>query len=155
MTRPHESQVSTAIDVATIRFFQRLGLPILQGYGLTECSPVVTACTERHARLGSVGRPLRGVEVEIREEAPGSGEGEVVMRGANRMKGYYRRDDLTRGMIDSDGWLHTGDRGRIDADGYLFITGRIKNLIVLGSGLYLWWVRRRAPRATLRDEVAA
>ncbi len=123
-----------AIDVETLRFFHRLGLPIMQGYGLTETSPVATANSEKWARLGSVGRPLRDVQVEIREETPGSGEGEIVIRGPNRMKGYYRRLDLTREAIDGEGWLHTGDRGRIDADGFLYITGRIKNLIVLASG---------------------
>jgi long-chain acyl-CoA synthetase len=123
-----------AIDLPTLRFFDRIGLPILQGYGLTETSPVVTANTERAAREGSVGRPLRAVEVHIREEVAGSREGEILIRGPNRMKGYYRREDLTREVVDADGWLHSGDRGRLDRDGFLYITGRIKNLIVLASG---------------------
>lgn len=117
-----------ALDVETISFFDRLGLPILQGYGLTETSPVCTVNPTSDNRPGSVGKPLEDVEIRI------TGDGEILVRGPNLMRGYYKRPDLTREVVDSEGWLHTGDRGYLDEDGFLYITGRIKNLIVLGSG---------------------
>jgi long-chain acyl-CoA synthetase len=113
-------------------FFDRLGIPIYQGYGLTETSPVISVNTPAHNRAGSVGRPLPGVRVRILQN--GTNEGEILTVGPHVMKGYYGREDLTREVIDEEGWFHTGDLGRIDRDGYLYVTGRIKNLIVLGSG---------------------
>jgi long-chain acyl-CoA synthetase len=118
------------LDPEVARFFDRLGLPILQGYGLTETSPVISVNTMQANRIGSVGRPLEGVEVKI----DGGERGEILTRGPHVMKGYYRCDDLTREVIDRNGWLHTGDLGRIDHDGFLHITGRRKSLIVLDSG---------------------
>src|SRR5262245_3793854 len=113
-----------------VDFFQRLGIPVYQGYGLTETSPVVATNTPRHHRRGSVGRPLPGVQVRI----SGSGRtGEIETKGLHVMKGYYRRPELKE-AIDADGWLHTGDLGYLDRDGYLFVTGRLKDLIVLASG---------------------
>jgi long-chain acyl-CoA synthetase len=111
----------------------RLGIPLLQGYGLTETSPVITGNSLKDNRIGSVGQALPGVEMRIdaRDEET---EGEVLSRGPHIMKGYYKRDDLTKEVIDEQGWFHTGDIGRIDEDGFLYITGRIKNLIVLGGG---------------------
>jgi long-chain acyl-CoA synthetase len=121
------------LDTDVARFFDRLGLPILEGYGLTEASPVVAVNTLRRRRLGSVGRPLPGVEVRI-AGSDGVGDGEILVRGPNVMTGYYGREDLTREAIDGDGWLHTGDLGILDAEGFLHLTGRLRNLIVLGSG---------------------
>ena len=121
------------LDVDVAQFFDRLGLPLLQGYGLTETSPVISVNTLRHNRIGSVGLPLPGVEVFI-DAKDGQAEGEILTRGPHIMQGYYRRDDLTREVIDADEWFHTGDLGRLDKQGYLYITGRIKNLIVLGGG---------------------
>jgi hypothetical protein len=105
---------------------------VYQGYGLTETSPVIATNTPRHHRRGSVGRPLAGVQVRIRGAAP-SGVGEIETKGLHVMKGYYRRPDLAE-PFDLDGWLRTGDLGYLDRDGYLFVTGRIKDLIVLASG---------------------
>ena len=115
-------------------FFPRLGFAVYQGYGLTETSPAVTVNTPGHRRLGSVGRALPGVAIRLINDDPNRGEGEILTRGPHVMKGYYKRDDLTREVIDQDGWLHTGDLGRLDEDLFLYVTGRIKNVIVLGGG---------------------
>ncbi len=116
--------------------FEAWGIPILQGYGLTETSPVIAVNTFKDRRIGSVGKPLSGLEVRIVPPEGGGtrpGEGEITVRGPNVMKGYYQRPDLTAEVI-RDGFFHTGDLGYLDRDGFLFISGRIKNLIVLGGG---------------------
>ncbi|HEU4610965.1 MAG TPA: AMP-binding protein [Kofleriaceae bacterium] len=117
-----------ALDVEVARGFERMGLRILLGYGLSETSPVIATNTPRAYRIGSVGRPLRGVEVRI------SPEGEIQTRGPHVMRGYVGRPDLTAAVLDADGWLRTGDLGHLDADGYLHVTGRAKDVIVLGGG---------------------
>ncbi|HEY9869239.1 MAG TPA: AMP-binding protein, partial [Candidatus Obscuribacterales bacterium] len=121
------------LDIEVARFFDRIGIPVYQGYGLTETGPIISANTPRHYRLGSVGRPLPGVEVRI-SASNGEPEAEILTRGPHVMDGYFGDPDLTGRVIDASGWLHTGDLGRLDADGYLYITGRVKNLIVLGAG---------------------
>ena len=115
-------------------FFDRLGIPIYLGYGLTETSPVISVNTPNARRMNSVGRPLAGVRVRILGNGEKDGEGEILTAGPHVMQGYYRRMDLTKQVVDQDGWFHTGDIGRLDKDGFLYITGRIKNLIVLASG---------------------
>ncbi len=115
-------------------FFQNLGIHMIQGYGLTETSPVISANALTANKIGSVGRPIAGAEVRIDKKNPEDSEGEILTRGPHLMKGYYHRDDLTHEVIDSDGWFHTGDLGHMDDDGFIFITGRIKNMIVLGGG---------------------
>jgi RND superfamily putative drug exporter len=122
------------LDPKISRFFERLGLGVCQGYGMAETSPVISANSPLVRRYRSVGKPMPGVEIRIaatRAEEPG---GEILTRGPHVMKGYYRREDLTRQLIDAEGWLHTGDLGYLDDDGFLYVTGRLKNLIVLGSG---------------------
>jgi len=121
------------LDIEVGEFFDRLGIPVYQGYGLTETSPVITVNTPKHNRLGSVGKPLKGVYVRI-EKGENEQEGEILTKGSHVMKGYYKRDDLTNEVIDEGRWFHTGDLGKIDQQGFLYITGRIKNLIVLGGG---------------------
>ena len=121
------------LDEKTAQFFDRLGVPLLQGYGLTETSPVISVNTLRANRIGSVGRPLEGVEIRILAETDAK-DGEILTRGPHVMRGYYRREDSTRQVIDQEGWFHTGDLGFIDRDGFLHITGRKKNIIALGSG---------------------
>jgi long-chain acyl-CoA synthetase len=123
-----------ALDPEVAVFFDRLGIPIYVGYGLTETSPVIAVNTPKARRLNSVGRPLAGVRVRILENGTPRDQGEILTAGPHVMQGYYRRDDLTEAVIDPDGWFHTGDLGRIDKDGFLYITGRSKNVIVLASG---------------------
>ena len=123
-----------ALDPAVARFFVRLGVDVYQGYGLSETSPMISAGRPGHNRIGSVGKPLPGVEVQIARAGASDIEGEILTRGPHVMRGYLDRPDLTRQLIDEAGWLHTGDLGRLDSDGYLFVTGRSKDLIVLGGG---------------------
>jgi long-chain acyl-CoA synthetase len=108
-------------------FFWREGMPLVQGYGLTESSPVISTCTPSDYKVGTVGRPVEGVEVKI------ANDGEILTRGPHVMVGYWNRPTETAESI-RDGWLYTGDLGEIDADGYLKITGRKKELIVTASG---------------------
>ncbi|MGE0757342.1 MAG: long-chain fatty acid--CoA ligase [Pirellulaceae bacterium] len=108
-------------------FYWQRHVPLLQGYGLTETSPVIALSTPEHYRRGSSGRPIRGVEVRIAED------GEIQTRGPHVMIGYYHKPAATAEVL-RDGWFSTGDLGRLDEDGYLFITGRKKELLITSGG---------------------
>lgn len=121
------------IDPEIIQFFDDIGVHILQGYGLTETSPVVAGCNSKVFVPGTVGHPLSGITIAIDNETDGA-EGEILVKGPVVMAGYYEDDEATAAAIDADGWFHTGDVGRVDEHGCLTITGRLKSMIVLKSG---------------------
>jgi long-chain acyl-CoA synthetase len=110
-----------------LEFFDACGVPVLEGYGLTETCAASTLNTLREQRLGTVGRPLPGIDVRVADDD------ELLIRGANVFAGYYRDEEATRAVL-ADGWLSTGDLGAIDADGFVRITGRKKDLIITSSG---------------------
>lgn len=114
-------------------FFSAIRMPIYEGYGMTECSPVIAvSCRLPHGReIGTVGFALPGVEVKISENK------EIICRGHNVMMGYYNQPELTREVIDEDGWMHTGDLGEINEYGQVRITGRLKNLFKTSLGKYI------------------
>lgn len=117
------------LDIKAAKFFENIGMTIYEGYGLSEASPVVSLNTDEARKLGSVGKPLPNVDAKIDPET-----GELLVKGDNVMKGYYNKPDMTDEVITPDGWLHTGDIAKIDKDGFIWITGRIKNMIVLSGG---------------------
>lgn len=117
------------LDLSVADFFETIGIKVYQGYGLSETSPVVSVNHDKRGDLASVGRPLKGFEAKVDNQT-----GELLLKGTSIMKGYYNRPDMTAEVIDSDGWLHTGDIAKIDSDGHIYITGRIKNMIVLSGG---------------------
>ncbi len=121
------------LDPGTALFFDDIGIDIVQGYGLTETSPVISAENQKFRRSGSVGIPMRSVEVRI-DNKDTDGIGEIKVKGPTVMMGYYNNTEATDAVLSSDGWFNTGDLGYLDKDGFLFITGRKKDMIVLKNG---------------------
>jgi long-chain acyl-CoA synthetase len=126
----HQLAMVGAAPVAPelLEFFDACGVLVVEGYGMTESCAAATLNTPRAVRFGTVGRPLPGTEIRI------ATDGEVLIRGPHVFKGYYKDARATADVIDSDGWLHSGDLGQLDADGFLRITGRKKDLIITSSG---------------------
>ena len=114
------------------KFFNEIGIRLVQGYGLTETAPVIAAENDRYKKKGSVGFPMNHIEVKIVDKDE-QGIGEIVAKGPITMLGYYENEEETNKVL-KDGWFYTGDYGYIDREGYVFITGRKKNMIVLKNG---------------------
>lgn len=114
------------LDPFYIDKFADYGIDIYEGYGMSECSPVISSNTPERHKAGSIGRPLPNAEISFED-------GEILVRGSSVMKGYYKMPEETAETL-RDGWLHTGDKGYLDEDGFLFINGRLKNLIILSNG---------------------
>jgi len=119
---------SAPLDKKLAHTIRNLGFNLLEGYGLTECSPAVCAAIPGQERVGTVGKPFADVEVRI---GPND---EILVRGPNVMKGYLNKPKETAEVIDAEGWFHSGDQGRFDDEGNLIITGRIKELIINSYG---------------------
>ena len=115
-------------------FMQEGKIPYCCGYGLSECSPLVTFSSMEEQKAGSPGHAITDVEIKIMEADPETGIGEICVKGPNVMRGYYKNSETTKKAFTKEGWLITGDLGYLDEDGFLFITGRSKNLIVGSSG---------------------
>ncbi len=117
-----------------VKGFEDLGINLVQGYGITECAPLISVCPFHWKKYASVGLPIPGLEVRIDKNLEEDREGEIVVRGDNVMRGYYNSPDITREVLSEDGWFKTGDVGYVDEDGFIYITGRKKNIIILDNG---------------------
>ncbi len=121
-------------ETPIVELSRTVGIPVYQGYGMTEAGPVIATNFRNQKRIGSVGKPLEGTLVKIVKAKPSDTVGEIWVKGPHIMNGYYGQPELTEEVLDADGWLRTGDLGRLDSDGFLFVTGRLKTLIVLAGG---------------------
>ena len=121
------------LDEEIIRNFDALGITILNGYGITECAPLISANRNKYQKPGSVGTPILACRVKI-DNTDENGEGEICVKGPNVMLGYYNNPEATAEVFDKDGFFHTGDYGKLDEEGWIYITGRKKNLIILSNG---------------------
>ena len=121
------------LDEDIINTFDSLGITILNGYGITECAPLISANRNKYRKPGSVGTPILACRVKI-DNPDENGEGEICVKGPNVMLGYYNNPEATAEVFDKDGFFHTGDYGKLDEEGWIYITGRKKNLIILSNG---------------------
>ncbi len=122
-----------ALKQEIIDTFDGIGITVLNGYGITECAPLVSCNRNRYQKRGSVGLPIVDESIKIREPDE-NGEGEICVKGPNVMLGYYKDPEATAAAFDEDGYFRTGDYGKLDEDGWIYITGRLKNLIILSNG---------------------
>ncbi|MGN6373193.1 MAG: AMP-dependent synthetase/ligase [Solirubrobacteraceae bacterium] len=123
----HATSGAAPIATEILEFFWAAGVPVLEGYGMTETATAATVCTIEEHKFGTVGKPFPGVQVKIAED------GEILVKGPNIFQGYYNKGDAGFGSVE-DGWLHTGDLGSLDDEGYLSITGRKKDIIITAGG---------------------
>lgn len=122
------TSAAAPMPLEVARFFAGLGMRIYDVYGMTETTAAVTACGPHAFRLGTVGRPLAGIEVRLADD------GEILARGPVQTPGYFRQEDATRALVDDEGWVHTGDIGELDDDGFLKVVDRKKEMIITSSG---------------------
>ncbi len=122
-----------ALDKKYVKAFREIGINLLNGYGITECSPIVSVNRNKYFKDGSVGPVLEGINVKI-DSKPGENEGEILVNGAIVMKGYFNQEEQTKEVMTEDGYFRTGDIGYLDKDNFLYITGRKKNIIILDNG---------------------
>ncbi len=122
-----------ALNQDIIDTFDAIGITILNGYGITECAPLISCNRNLFQKKGSVGTPIIGEKVKI-DNPNENGEGEICVKGPNVMMGYYNEPEATAAVFDEEGYFHTGDIGRLDEDGWITITGRLKNLIIFSNG---------------------
>ena len=122
-----------ALNQDIINFFESVGITILNGYGITECAPLISCNRNEWQKDGSVGTPILGEEVKI-DDPDENGEGEICVKGPNVMLGYFEDPEATAAVFDEEGFFHTGDYGKLDEDGWIYITGRKKNLIIFSNG---------------------
>lgn len=113
--------------------FDSIGITILNGYGITECAPLISCNRNKYQKKGSVGIPIIGEQVKIKDPNE-NGEGEICVKGPNVMLGYYKDPEATKAAFDEEGFFRTGDYGKLDDEGWIYITGRVKNLIILSNG---------------------
>ena len=122
-----------ALNQDIIDTFEGIGIVILNGYGITECAPLISCNRNEYRKKGSVGVPIIGEKVKIADPDE-NGEGEICVKGPNVMMGYYKNPEATAAAFDSEGYFKTGDYGKLDEEGWIYITGRLKNLIILSNG---------------------
>ena len=125
-----------ALNQNIIDFFESIGVTILNGYGITECAPLISCNRNEYRKQGSVGLPIIGGHVKINNPDE-NGEGEICYKGPNVMLGYYKDEEATKAVFDDEGYFHTGDYGKVELEGndqWIYITGRLKNLIILSNG---------------------
>jgi len=122
-----------AINQDIIDMFDAIGITILNGFGITECSPLVSCNRNKYQKKGSVGIPIIGEQIKIKDPDE-NGEGEICVKGPNVMLGYYKDPEATAAAFDEDGYFMTGDYGKLDDEGWLYFTGRLKNIIILSNG---------------------
>lgn len=122
-----------ALNQDIIDTFEGIGIVILNGYGITECAPLISCNRNEYRKKGSVGTPIIGEQVKIANPDE-NGEGEICVKGSNVMIGYYKNEEATAAAFDEEGYFKTGDYGKLDDEGWIYITGRLKNLIILSNG---------------------